>query len=215
MRESLTIHLDTLSSLQSVIKKGGKSLLDSPLRMKYKYEKLLWIIRWKAVYEESNLNEACMEHSVWLSLKWNFFYIFSDLGDLKTCSMFFFFLPPENAWAPSVFTLNSLSDSSVFFASRVKISASSACCCAPRQMRENQRAATTRGRRDGHHARGPPVGLCWLTYLGEGCVTEKKMEILTSTLNTFRKKLLCRCLVLVFTTVRFQSAMLGKCFSLS
>lgn len=143
------------------------------------------------------------------------FYIFSDLGDLKTCSMLFFFLPSENAWAPSVFTLNSLSDSSVSFTSRVKISACSAFCCAPRQTRENQRAATTRGRRDGHHARGPPVGLCWLTYSGEGCVTEKKMEILTSTLDTFRKKLLCRCLVLVFTTVRFQSAMLGKCFSLS
>lgn len=215
MRESLTIHLDTLSSLQSVIKKGGKSLLDSPLRMKYKYEKLLWIIRWKAVYEESNLNEACMEHSVWLSLKWIFFLHFFGFGRFKDVQHVFFFLPSENAWAPSVFTLNSLSDSSVSFASRVKISASSACCCAPRQTRENQRAATTRGRRDGHHARGPPVGLCWLTYSGEGCVTEKKMEILTSTLNTFRKKLLCRCLVLVFTTVRFQSAMLGKCFSLS
>lgn len=43
----------------------------------------------------------------------------------------------------------------------------------------------------------------------------KEDGISTSTLNTFRKKLLCRCLVLVFTTVRFQSAMLGKCFSFS
>lgn len=92
MRESLTIHLDTLSSLQSVIKKGGKSLLDSPLRMKYKYEKLLWIIRWKAVYEESNLNEACMEHSVWLSLKWNFFFLhFFGFGRFKDVQHVFFF----------------------------------------------------------------------------------------------------------------------------
>ncbi len=61
--------------------------------------------------------------------------------------------------------------------------------------------------------------VCWmcctslLALRGERCITEKKDGILTSTLNTFRKKLLCRCLVLVFTTVRFQSAMLGKCFS--
>lgn len=90
MRESLTIHLDTLSSLQSVIKKGGKSLLHSPLRMKYKYEKLLWIIRWKAVYEESNLNEACMEHSVWLSSKLKILNFFG-FGRFKDVQHVFFF----------------------------------------------------------------------------------------------------------------------------
>lgn len=184
MRESLTIHLDTLSSLQSVIKKGGKSLLDSPLRMKYKYEKLLWIIRWKAVYEESNLNEACMEHSVWLSSKFRFLHFFRIWEISRRAACCFFSLPSENAWAPSVFTLNSLSDSSVSFASRVIISACSAFCCAPRQTRENQRAATTRGRRDGHHARGPPVGLRWLTYSGGGGMCDWKED---GNLNVYLK----------------------------
>lgn len=50
---------------------------------------------------------------------------------------------------------------------------------------------------------------------GKQCATEKESNLNVYLLNTFRKKLLCRCLVLVFTTVRFQSAMLGKCISLS
>lgn len=62
--------------------------------------------------------------------------------------------------------------------------------------------------------------LCWTSLLFLGSTRGlmgywKEDGISTSTLNTFRKKLLCRCLVLVFTTVRFQSAMLGKCFSFS
>ena len=62
--------------------------------------------------------------------------------------------------------------------------------------------------------------LCWTSLLLLGSTRgmmhyRKEDGISTSTLNTFRKKLLCRCLVLVFTTVRFQSAMLGKCFSFS
>lgn len=69
--------------------------------------------------------------------------------------------------------------------------------------------------RDGHQACRLLVGFDLLDLLGGGMCHWKEDGILTSTLNTFRKKLLCRCLVLVFTTVRFQSAMLGKCFSLS
>lgn len=107
MRESLTTHLDALSSLQSVVKKGGKTLLDSPSRMKIKYEKRLWIIRWKAVYDESNLNEACMEHSVWLSSKFKFVHFFG-FGRFRDVQRVFFFLPSESAWAPSVFTRESL-----------------------------------------------------------------------------------------------------------
>lgn len=69
--------------------------------------------------------------------------------------------------------------------------------------------------RDGHQECRLRVGFDLLDLLGGGMCHWKEDGILTSTLNTFRKKLLCRCLVLVFTTVRFQSAMLGKCFSLS
>lgn len=147
------------------------------------------------------------EHSTLLSL--NFFLVFwGEPADFKTHAV----LRSNDAGVPSVFGAYYTRARSLF-AVKLALSAPPPVTRAG-QKRENEQAATGSDG-DGHQACRPLVGFDLLDLVGGGMCHRKEDGILTSTLNTFRKKLLCRCLVLVFTTVRFQSAMLGKCFSLS
>lgn len=136
------------------------------------------------------------------------FFFFLELADFKTHGV----LHSNNAWVLSVCGAYYTRARSLF---AVKFALSAPLPLTRTGQKREKRTGCYGKWRDGHQACGLLVGFDLLDLLGGGMCHWKEDGILTSTLNTFRKKLLCRCLVLVFTTVRFQSAMLGKCFSLS